>query len=202
MNQNYKNWKNIGLPHKMQHLPKDPRGYPVPYVVLHHNNKYWFAVNDELKVRDCHDNKLCTVCGWGLQEDTWLIGGPISAFHPNGIFNDLPVHEQCGLYSLQVCPYLGMHNYTNVVDPNKLGDKMGDPTMKFEAITQHNTKVPFFVFVKIKSWEVTPNYFIKPERPYLHVAFWKDGDQLTHAQAGDLHQAWMKAQPVISAVKR
>lgn len=180
-------WKEVPIPHKLQNRPKDPRGYPVPYnVFMTNDNQPVFSVNDQYKNWECADSKLCTICGWGLQADTWLIGGPLSAFHPQGAFLDLPVHKECGLYALQVCPYLGIPNYANLKNAQAMGHKHG---FIAETLTEANTKVPFFVFCKISNWKIIPTPFlISPTKPYLEVEYWWDGKQITNAEAARLFE--------------
>lgn len=182
-----RDWKTIPIPSKMQLRPKDRRGYPIPYNVFMHGEEPVFSVNDHQKNWDCADNKLCTLCGCGLQDDAWMIGGPLSAFHPQGVFLDLPVHKDCGLYALQVCPYLAVPNYANLKDASKLGKEFG---FIAETLTSQNTKVPFFVFCKVSNWTIIPDPFlIQTTRPYLELEYWWDAERITPERAVELYKA-------------
>jgi hypothetical protein len=192
-----KDWKSVPIPPKMQSLPKDQRGYPVPYTVLRvptgfpapADTDYKFAVNAGERNMDCALHKLCTICGGGLQDDTWLIGGPLSAFHPDGIFADLPVHRECGLYALKVCPYLAIPNYINLKNLNKLQKELG-PKMILDRLTEQNTRLPFMCFVKVDKYDVHPlSLLVKPKKPYLEAEYWNGGEIITTEEAIRLYKA-------------
>lgn len=180
-------FKLIPIPSRMQSLPKDKRGYPIPYNVFIAQGELVFSVNSHDATWDCADNKLCTICGCELQDNTWLIGGPLSAFHPEGAFLDLPIHKECGLYALQVCPYLAIPAYSNLKDAEALGHKFG---FIAETLTAQNTKAPFFVFAKVSDWKVIPDPFIiSPKKPYLEVEYWWERKQITAQEAVKLYEA-------------
>jgi hypothetical protein len=181
---NYRDWQRLPLPELMQGMEKDHRGFPVPYNVARTlvDNVPRFQVNDERRTEECIEKKLCTICGNPLSRDNlWLVGGPISAFHPMGAFMDSPMHKCCLDYALQVCPYMALNTYTKktVVDKLVPADYgytgLIDPTMSHE-------RVPFFAVVRVKDYEVkrrSPMHrFIKPLGPYLEVEFWRDGVKL------------------------
>ena len=193
------------MPPRIAQLPQDHsrRGMPVPYTVLRNPGsvikngitrptiEYHFAVNDHLRSMDCADNKLCTICGKHLQDDHWAIGGPISAFMPEGVFADLPIHHECGKYALQVCPYLAVPSYTKLKDVQKMADKTG---LAMNNISTGNTRVPFFVFVKLNHYSIRkPDLLVKPIRitpPVYHaVQYWHQGEQITPEEAVKLQMA-------------
>jgi hypothetical protein len=121
-----KNWKDIPVPPLMRDLPRDERGFPVPFIVLRDpSGKAVFSANDTLVVDRCHVEQRCGVCGNQL-DDMWVLGGPVSAFHPNGVYIDTPIHHECGTYALQVCPYLVIAAYHSIPDrEKKLTEKFG-----------------------------------------------------------------------------
>jgi hypothetical protein len=181
-------WKNVPVPARMARLSRDTRGFPVPVVVARDlMGKPTFQVNDIGLVFSCIKAKTCSICGEGLGRDMWLIGGPLSAFHPDGAFNDPPVHKECGEYALRVCPYLVYSSYKGWADASKLeqrfeGVKLADPT-------QMDIRVPFFAFVKIMAFQTNvrpPHRAIIPLRPYLEVEYWRDGARITEKEARTL----------------
>jgi hypothetical protein len=192
-----KNWKTIPVPNKMQDLPTE-RGYPVSVIILHdETGKAHFKINDSRKVDMCMYENLCTICGKKLDDDKWMIGGPVSAFHPGGVYVDAPVHKECGEYALKVCPYLAVSRYTQQIDIEKLG------TLKFDGgegygfvnMTQSDERVPFFVFSKVKKYEVTRrgfNKYLIPEKPFLEIEYWTEGEQISKEEAGVLFKRWQQ----------
>lgn len=180
-----KNWQTIMLPQLMQGLEKDERGVPIPYIVLKdRTGKVHFKVNDSSKITDCITNDRCHVCGNKMEGDTWLIGGPKSAFHPAGAFVDAPVHKACGTYSLQVCPYLAYSGYNSKETFEEVSAKVNAPNYGFVNFTQDPARVPFFVFIKISSFDISfETKLILPRRPYLDIEFWNDGEKITEREA-------------------
>jgi hypothetical protein len=153
-------------------------------------------MNDDNKVEECIKDNLCSVCGNKMGTDMWMIGGPLSAFHPQGAYIDVPVHKECGEYALQVCPYLAVSTYNGkkTIDDIDAGNfTVDDDTKKmiFVNPTQSQDRVPFFVFNKITGYDVQRRgiaRYIKPHKPYVEVEFWNDGEQITKEQAVKLTQ--------------
>lgn len=179
--------KNVPIPERMQSLATDVRGLPVPYVVLiDKSGKPQFTVNDVNKSLKTVQDQLCHVCGQELVGPAWFVGGPLSAFHPQGAFADGPMHDECAHYSLQVCPYMGAPKYGSGMSAL---DKLGKVESLDGMFVRNNTMIPgrpkLFVAVKCEStvMDVAPGviHFI-PEKPYLNVEFWQNGQQIgSHA---------------------
>lgn len=168
------------------------RGFKVPYIILKDAaGTPHFKINDDRKVEECIKDDKCSICGKEMKDDKWMIGGPLSAFHPQGAYVDIPVHKACGEYALQVCPYLAVsiYNGKQTMDDITSGKfKMDDKTkqMVFHNPTQSQDRVPFFVFSKITGYAVKRdgiNRYIKPHRPYLEVEFWNDGMKISEEEA-------------------
>jgi len=177
------------LPPLMQDLPTDKRGLPIPYVVLiDKEGTPHFKVNDSHKEFECIDKRLCHVCGKSLRREFWMIGGQISAFHPNGVFNDPPVHKECGIFSLQNCPYLINSNYkiTEDIDALKATIKDDNLTDLFNP-TPFNDRLTFFVLARTKDFTVrrasSGVKTIKAIKPYIEVEYWVSGERIHKAEA-------------------
>ena len=175
----------------MKDLQVDRRGFPAPFIVLRDkNNVPQFIMNDDTKVEQCIAEDLCSICGKKMHDDKWMIGGPMSAFHPQGAYVDVPVHKVCGEYALQVCPYLAVSVYNGKqtmddIDAGKFSVD-DDKRMIFINPTQSQDRVPFFVFSKITGFDVQRrglNRYIKPTRPYLEIEFWNDGEKISEEEA-------------------
>ena len=89
---------------KLDFLPKFKQ-FIVPYIVLIKDGIPQFKINDDRKVEFCIQKDLCSICGEQLGTDKWMIGGPKSAFHEFGCYIDIPVHKECGIYSLTTHHY-------------------------------------------------------------------------------------------------
>jgi hypothetical protein len=182
-----KNWKEIPIPNNMKELDTDKRGYPVPFIIMKDKEgKPHFTINDERLVHKCIEEELCSICGKKLENDMWLIGGPMSTFHPHGAFNDSPVHYECGKYALQVCPYLAVSVYNAKTDVERIKKEKFD-NFEFVNPTQGNDKVPFFCFIKIRGFRLRvyspAERYIIPDKPYLQIEFWNNGEQISEEDA-------------------
>jgi len=172
----------VPIPKRMSMLRRDSRGYPIPFNVLRDvDGKPFFAINDDRVRARCLKEKRCAICGYRLDKLMWLVGGPLSAFHENGCYQDTPLHHDCMTYALQVCPYLSMPNYLGRIDaagldPAKL--PAGMPAVLVDH-TQIAERPEVFVAVAILKYAFTDNGYIKPERPYKQVEYWRDGKQVS-----------------------
>jgi hypothetical protein len=93
------------MPDRVAKLPRDVRGYPIPYtVMIDAEGKPHFPVVDDVKRKDCMRRRLCGVCGELLGYWIWFVGGDRSA--ASRLFTDPPMHEECARYSLAVCAFL------------------------------------------------------------------------------------------------
>jgi hypothetical protein len=172
----------VEIPQLMrEHCSITEKGLPVPYIVLEKEGVHYFKINDDKKIFECLMHRKCTVCGTKLENDIWFIGGPASAFHKHGAFNDAPVHKECGLYSLKICPYLAFSRYSAKINLEKLQSKFDDILLVNN--TQDPDRVPLFAFVKAKNYKI--NFLSQnliPEKPYLEVEYWNDGKQLSQKE--------------------
>jgi hypothetical protein len=183
-----RNWKDVPIPSLMQKLPKDARGYPIPFVVLYDNEgRPHFTVNDEMKVQECLARKLCAICGSKLENKRyWMAGGPLSAFHPQGRYFDTPVHRQCGEYAMQVCPYLAVPSYNKRIEGKTL-----DPSKTNVVVTLDPTVMPDRppLFVMGCTDKITLDFggngvrHVIPRRPWKTVQFWQGGVRLDPEEA-------------------
>ena len=177
-------WKEVPLPERMKDLPFDSRGFPIPYVI------YWdksgvpqFKINDEKKSQKCLLDRLCAICGQKLGDDMWLTGGAQSAFHERGAYFDTPMHHECGVYALKVCPYLASRNYNTLMPEEKFKNVDADPGMLFIDPTMDPTRPEVFIFIKFSDFTVrripkSPKRYVVPKRPYEAVEFWDKGQRI------------------------
>lgn len=103
-------FKTVPMPAAIARLPKDVRGYPIPYSALITNGKPDFAAIDPDHWVTAFKARLCGVCGMIMQGSVYFIGGPLCAV--NRMFFDHPMHEECAVYALKVCPFLAISRMT------------------------------------------------------------------------------------------
>jgi hypothetical protein len=79
-------------------------GLPVPVGVRWVDGKPDFRQIDAEKWLHHIQNRACVICGRGLGEWAWWIGGPLTL--ANHYFNDGPMHHACAVESIRLCPFL------------------------------------------------------------------------------------------------
>lgn len=173
------------IPPRMRHLPRDPRGYPIPVIVMRDDRgRAHFTMNDRLVAETLARTNCCGICGQPLGGSLWFIGGPASAFHPQGGYYDNPVHMQCGRFALQACPYLSRRMLRRIekgatLRPNSFDGKVviaDDPTV-------HPDQPAVFVFACTdQTTRDAVGHFI-PRRPWQRLEFWRDGQRIDAAAA-------------------
>ncbi len=105
---------STAIPRKLKNRPRIGN-MVVPYLATRgKDGEYIFAIVDERKRMKVAREKLCGVCGKELDWKFYFIGGPRSM--DSKMFVDPPMHGDCAIYSLAVCPYLrhkaGTHRST------------------------------------------------------------------------------------------
>lgn len=111
----------VPLPKRMRTLARDARGYPIPFiVVIDRTGNPQFTINHGDRLHDCRTKLLCSICGKRLDDGMWFVGGSRCFVHDHGAFVDPPVHRECGVYALQVCPFLAAPGYLKRIDDAKL----------------------------------------------------------------------------------
>lgn len=97
--------KSIPIPDRVASLPRDERGYPIPYFIPIVDGKENFKYMDAPKQLRCATQRICMICGQKLlPKQYWYITGPIG--RKNFTVSDPAMHEECARYSLAVCPHM------------------------------------------------------------------------------------------------
>lgn len=94
-------------PIAMRFLPKDHRGYVVPFFVEWVDGKPDFRIVDGRKLARCVREGLCWLCGGPFTGRTVAyVIGPMCAI--NRTSSEPPSHLECAEYACRVCPFLTM----------------------------------------------------------------------------------------------
>ncbi|KJS52496.1 hypothetical protein VM98_31050 [Streptomyces rubellomurinus subsp. indigoferus] len=100
---------DIAIPQRLGHLSRDPRGYPVIATVERNGDGVDFGSIDEHRKLVLATFDWCAVCGLPFRDEArWQFvlhmpaGRSIDAIWSG----EAPVHEICGVYAAQVCPFL------------------------------------------------------------------------------------------------
>lgn len=119
------------MPDRIARLPRDPRGYPIPYFVAD-LDPIDFRKTDARKRMVAAKEKRCHVCGEPLGYWFCFVTGPIGL--DNRITSEGPLHEECAEYACRVCPF--------IVRPKaKMGPIPEGAVVACEAITERPERV-------------------------------------------------------------
>lgn len=188
----------IPVPPRMQHLDRDRRGIPIPWGVFRDSDgDPHFTINDESKRHRMMAEGLCSICGAKLPRGHWFVGGPLSAYHPDGCYIDPPMHKECMVYALRVCPYLAAPRYERRIDDRTLKAKGGrtllmlDPTM----IPERPALFVGVLSAGVSMWRAGMQTYLRPKLPYISVEYWQRGSRLPQADGEALVEAALRAGP-------
>ncbi|MBO0718882.1 MAG: hypothetical protein J2P55_16335 [Rhizobiales bacterium] len=170
--------KNVPIPDRMRYLPRDKRGLPIPFIVFRDDDGTpHFTINDEQRRRYVLARDRCAICNHALFRGRWYVGGPKCAFDPRGAYLDPPMHHECAIYALKVCPFLAAPRYGTLIDGKTL-----DPDKAADAvIVAHDTdtsRPEFFVAVMALGHKIVDGGCMVPKRPFRRIEFWRHGECL------------------------
>lgn len=198
------NFQAVEIPTRMAQLPKDKRGYPIPANVMRDKDGApHFTINDENVRQRQIEQDLCAICGTKLFRFRWLSGGPMSVFHPDGMFIDTPLHHECMQYAMQVCPYLAAPNYNKRIDGATLqADKA--PGIQLLDPTVMDNRPPVFVALQLAREDVLRVMdgmrlfvkYLKPRRgpgKFRALEFWQNGRQLDETEAAPIITGYLQS---------
>jgi hypothetical protein len=92
------------LPARMADLPRDSRGYPVPWFVAFIDGVPDFRVIEPEKIADAIRFEKCWVCGRQRGRNSAFVIGPMCAVNRNS--GEPPCHQDCAEFSARNCPFL------------------------------------------------------------------------------------------------
>lgn len=95
------------LSDRIKHLPRDHRGYPIPWFVYRDvHGVADFRIIGPGKVELATKRDLCWVCGTKLARHKTFVIGPMCAI--NRVSAEPPMHKSCATFAATNCPFLTM----------------------------------------------------------------------------------------------
>lgn len=92
------------MPSRIFKLPKDERGYPIPWFVRQLDDSIDFRVADGQKLIRAIKEKRCWVCGEPLGVNITFVVGPMCGI--NRTSGEPPSHQDCARWSALNCPFM------------------------------------------------------------------------------------------------
>jgi hypothetical protein len=166
-------------------------GLPVPATAyVSPENVPDFRVTDPRKWEHVAKKSLCGLCGEPRGKVLWFIGGPKCVTY--GLFYDPPMHLECLLYALQVCPFLAMAKTFASIEAVK-ARHASNPDIEIREDKNAATNLPerFYVFG-------TRRYSIKREANNVYLAPYKPHViEVPNERESELFETWMRLMPVV-----
>lgn len=178
----------VEVPKRMRTLPRDTRGYPIPYIVLvDRRGVPQFTINDDRLVQRCRRRSLCAICGKPHDRDgMWFVGGSRCFLHEHGAFVDPPVHLECAEYALRVCPFLAARKYTGRIDAAKLAPGSLPPGTALAAWDHMPPDLPErFGLGRTLGYEISRTTGLYLVDDWRYVEFWQAGQPVNAPDTGE-----------------
>jgi hypothetical protein len=115
--------ERLAMPVRIQKLPIDARGYPVPRFVKWIDGVPDFRVVDPDFMARALRNRLCFVCGEKMGAYMALVTGPMCVC--SGTVSEPGQHLACAQFVVRACPF--------ITQPNRARNEHGLPEDKVEA---------------------------------------------------------------------
>ncbi len=171
----------VEIPKLMRSRPRDPRGYPIPFIVMmDKSGTPQFTINDHVLVMTCLNKRLCSICGRRINSGFWFVGGSRCFLHEHGAFLDPPLHHDCATYALRVCPFLAARRYTDRIDARLLNQKDlpdGVALVKAEYMPPNLPERFGLGLTQSFRLERRPGDHVMIAGPWDYVEFWKSGER-------------------------
>jgi hypothetical protein len=165
------------IPPAIAALPRDSRGYPVPYFVQWIEGEPDFRIIDPAKLRACKVAGLCWVCGKPLPERYAFVIGPMCAI--NRTSQEPPSHLECANWSVRACPFLTkpqMKRREDELTEKYEGNVAGFGIKRNPAVSLIWEANHYELFQDGKGGELVHI------GPPLAISYWKEGRPATRAE--------------------
>jgi hypothetical protein len=182
---------DIPIPFNLLTNDRDRRGLPIPFIVYRDMNGVpHFTVDNVSALNLVLAKRLCGLCGKPLKMgQMWLIGGPLSAFHEDGLYIEPPAHEECARYAVQVCPFIAASNYSRRIEAKTLKADSLHETAQIHDNQMAPPRPLFFALTRtsgiklIDPQDGSGQHHIQPRRPWKEIEFWQNGERITQDNA-------------------
>lgn len=95
---------DVPMHDRIKALPRDHRGFPVPWFVDYVDGKPYFPALDARKLRVAVKQSRCWICGQMMTGWKIFVVGPMCV--ANRISAEPPCHLDCAQYAVRVCPFM------------------------------------------------------------------------------------------------
>jgi hypothetical protein len=167
------------MPPRISVLPRDERGYPVPFFVAWmDNDKPEFRAMSRAAIHMAVERRVCWVCGQRLMGEATFVIGSMCAV--NRLSSEPPSHRECARWSVRACPFLSR--------PHMVRRKGAGMPEEFEGAgicIERNPGVTLLWFAREGGWklELHPEgYLFRLTREPLMLEWYREGRAATRAE--------------------
>lgn len=169
----------VDTPKFIKRLPRDPRGFPVPFFVRQVPGEAPdLRIADTSKKLDCIRYRRCWICGKPLKKMLALVGGPCSFATES--YGDPPSHPNCAEFAMKYCPFL---NQTTV--KYRMGDEP-EGTIAPEGMTLHQPNISGLIYFRTPETFRHGDDLLTAPRDVSSVHWYHRGEEIEPAKAAEL----------------
>lgn len=187
----------IAIPPRLARLPRDHRGFVVPFFVAWldeqgrgvepPNGTPDFRVVEPRRMSECVNKNRCWLCGDPMGVHLSFVLGPMCTI--NRIISEPPSHRQCAEYAMKACPFLSR--------PRMRRNTVDMPAKYREAAGLHSDANPGVMalwvtrsYKPVNAYTGHPGVLFKVG-PWDEVQWWREGRHATRDEALDaIHRGY------------
>jgi ferredoxin len=167
------------MPPRIAVLPRDERGYPVPFFVAWmEDDRPEFRATSPHNMQIALERNLCWVCGQPrLDSDVFVIGSMCGV---NRVSSEPPSHSECARWSVRACPFLRRPKMVR-----RKGDGMPEEFTGAGIFIERNPGVTLLWFTRRNGWKKTVHngqYLFRFTCEPLMVEWYREGRAATRAE--------------------
>jgi len=170
------------FPERIAALPRNDRGFPVPFFVETVNGKPDFRMVRREAIAECVQQHRCWICGGKLGSWQSFVVGPMCCVSRTSA--EPPSHRQCAEFAVQACPFMLQPDMVRRED---------DLTRKIEAevpqpgeMIKRNPGVTAIWTTKM--WALFPDgkgQTLFRMGNVSHLSWWREGRAATFAEVAE-----------------
>lgn len=165
------------IPQRIERLPRDKRGFPVPFFVQWIDGEPHFPVMDPAKFAQAVRNSKCWICGQALGGYKAFVIGPMCCV--NRATAEPPSHLDCARFAVLNCPFMANPKVGRQLagdDVIKQGGKVAG------VMIERNPGVGCIWVTKSFKLVRVDNGVLFRIGPAERVTFWAHGREATRAE--------------------
>ena len=162
------------MPERVKRLPRDHRGFPIPWFVHWQDGEPDFRVIAPRKLRDAFNTPRCWICGERLGVHRVHVIGPMCLV--NRVTSEPPSHRDCAEFAAKACPFL-----TRPRMRRNEKDLPAGRTIAGLHIDRNPGCVCLYETLRVKPFKAGAGTLFRLGEP-LRVDWWAEGRQATRAE--------------------